>query len=262
MAEPRDLANEIERNARLPAGQTERFAGYGVMGLPFTSGHLLALRRFPASSVGPAYTTVWHRSPEGRWTFYTNVDPLQSCPRYFGSEVSEVKISPITVTWSGPRAFSVCTDDGALFWEVRLGSTVATRSKSTVGRLLPDHLWHRPTVLSMMEPVASRALQVGRVRLHGTTSNGQTFIANPKLLWSIPESRAEIGDLVLDQVGPLREQARIADFWIPQQGIFAIGSASYEPFDPTRHLAVTTIADRQATPEPSIDRIAIGVSAR
>jgi hypothetical protein len=40
----------------------ERFAGYGVMGLPFRSGHYLALRHFPASSIGPGFRAVWHRA--------------------------------------------------------------------------------------------------------------------------------------------------------------------------------------------------------
>jgi hypothetical protein len=35
-----------------------------LMGLPLASGHILAMRRFPASSVGPGYTSVWHRGPE------------------------------------------------------------------------------------------------------------------------------------------------------------------------------------------------------
>jgi hypothetical protein len=49
--EPRDIIREIESNPVLPTGGGDRFAGYGVIGLPFRSGHVLALRGFPASSV-------------------------------------------------------------------------------------------------------------------------------------------------------------------------------------------------------------------
>lgn len=35
----------MEAAASLPAGSEERFIGYGVMGLPFRSGHVLALHR-------------------------------------------------------------------------------------------------------------------------------------------------------------------------------------------------------------------------
>jgi hypothetical protein len=62
--EPRDLVDRLEASPQLPAGSEERFNGYGLMGLPLASGHILAMRRFPASSVGPGYTSVWHRGPE------------------------------------------------------------------------------------------------------------------------------------------------------------------------------------------------------
>lgn len=245
MREPRTEAERVEASARLSAGDQERFAGYGVMGLPFSSGRLLALRRFPASSVGPGFSSVWHWSPDGRWTFYTDVEPLQSCPRYFGNDISETRVTPIDIEWTGPRSLTIRTGDGWLDWHVELGSTLATRAMSRVGALLPDPLWRRPAVLAMMQPVAAHALGVGQVGLCGTVSNGQTFVANPKLLWSIPASWARIGDLVLDGVGPLPKQIRLGDFWLPQRGIFAVGAAYFEPFDPTRHLAIAARPDRR-----------------
>lgn len=51
------LTAEIELRPELPSGGDERFAGFGVMGLPFASGHVLAMRRFPASSIGPVHST-------------------------------------------------------------------------------------------------------------------------------------------------------------------------------------------------------------
>jgi hypothetical protein len=44
--ETRELISNIEEDASLPLGSSERFAGYAVIGLPFRSGHVLALRRF------------------------------------------------------------------------------------------------------------------------------------------------------------------------------------------------------------------------
>jgi len=67
--DPRSIIQGIEQDGSLPAGTGDRFAGYAVIGLPFASGHVLSLRRFPVSSVGPGYTSVWHRDPAGRWTF-------------------------------------------------------------------------------------------------------------------------------------------------------------------------------------------------
>jgi hypothetical protein len=53
------------RTMDLPTGDDERVIGFGVMGLPFASGHYLAYRDFPATSFSPAYKSVWHRVPTG-----------------------------------------------------------------------------------------------------------------------------------------------------------------------------------------------------
>ena len=94
------------------------------MGLPFTSGHILALRRFPASSVGPPFRSVWHRDPSGRWTFFQDVPSVQGCARYFGAAVAEVVAATIEIAWDGPRRFSVTvTGSGRrLDWSLTLTS--------------------------------------------------------------------------------------------------------------------------------------------
>lgn len=241
MSEPRELIEAVERDAKLPSGDDERFSGYGVMGLPFSSGHVLALRRFPVNSVGEGYTSVWHRNPEGAWTFYTTSPPLQSCPRYFGSAVTEAKVTDIQIQWTGPRSFTVEIDEGnELKWDVNVSGTPATRVMNAMGRMLPAPLWRRTAVLSLMEVVASRMLQVGRVRLHGNTPNGQSFVANPHVMWSVPSSNATVAGKDVGPPGRLQDQARIGDFWIPQRGMFVIGSAFFEAFDAAQHLSLVT----------------------
>jgi hypothetical protein len=51
MKEPRDFARSVSQ-FNIPDDIGDRFSGYAVIGLPFSSGHVLALRRFEASSVG------------------------------------------------------------------------------------------------------------------------------------------------------------------------------------------------------------------
>ncbi|MET4094457.1 hypothetical protein [Arthrobacter sp. UYCu712] len=36
---------------------------------------------------------------------------------------------------------------------------------------------------------------------------------------------------------PVTRLMSAGDFWIPQRGIFMIGSSVFEPFDPATHLA-------------------------
>jgi hypothetical protein len=248
MAEPKELVDRLEQGARLPGGNEERFVGYGVMGVPFTSGHLLAMRRWPASSLGEGYTSVWHRNPQGRWIFYTDVPPQLACPRYFGSAIAEAVVRNIEVAWRGPRDFTVSIGDNpSLDWRLSLRETPATRLMNAMGSVLPDPLWRRETVLKPMGKAASLVLRAGRLRLLGQAPNGQRFIVNPMRIWTIQSSTARMGDRDLGEVGPLPVQARLGDFWIPQRGIFAIGRVFFEPLDPARHALTTAISSREAT---------------
>jgi hypothetical protein len=242
MSEPKTLVDRLEQGLSLPDDGLERFSGYGVMGLPFASGHVLGLRRFPASSVGPGYTSVWHRSPDGRWTFYQDVPPEQACARYFGGAISEAVVRDIDVTWSGDRRFTVAMGDPVdLRWEVSLAATPATRLMNALSRALPELLWRSPMFLRGMGRAASLVLLAGRLGLTGRVPNGQSFVANPRQIWSIGSSTASLRGRDFGSIGPLQSQARLGDFWIPQRGIFAIGGAMFEPYDPSRHTLKTSM---------------------
>lgn len=237
--EPRGLIERLEATASLPAGSEERFNGYGVMGLPFRSGHVLAMRRFPASSVGPGYTSVWHRTPDGTWFFYATVAPRQACTRFFGAIATEANETEIELAWAGPFRLHISIPTVAFEWEIIVGTTAATRLMNAVGRLLPNVAWRSSAVLTAMGIVAGPLLGVGRVGLHGKVPNGQRFIANPRVLWAIIDSQARLGGEDFGPAGRVRPQARLGDFWIPQRGMFAIGQAFFDPYDPARHSAET-----------------------
>lgn len=236
--EPREAVQRAEANAQLPSGSDERFAGYGVMGLPFSSGHVLAMRRFPASSVGPGYISVWHRSPDGRWTFWQDVPPEQACPRYFGAAITEALQRDIDVSWTGPRDLSIRVAD-ELDWGVSVASTPVTAAMNTMSSLLPNALWRNGRVLGAMESMAGLALRAGRVGLRGIAPNRQRFIANPLRIWIITRTRAVLRGQDLGPMGPLPQQARLGDFWIPQRGILSVGRAFFEPFDAAAHTSAT-----------------------
>lgn len=221
--EPAELARRAEEHPELPAAACERVSGYGVMGLPFRSGHVLALRRWTASSVGEGFTSIWHRNPAGRWTFYETAPSEIACTRYFGGEVDEVRVVPIAVEWEGPRRLRVSTADGAVEWTIELGSTAITRVMSILGSALPLAAWRSRPVLTAMGRAAGWSLRVGTVKLTGMTSNQQRFDANPLRIWLVTGSHAIVGGEELGPIGPLAEQAHLTDFYIPQRGIFAVG---------------------------------------
>lgn len=237
---PRDAAIAAERITGQPSSTVERFSGYGVMGLPFRSGHVLGMRRFPSSSVGPGYTSVWHRDPDGAWTFYTDTEPLLSCNRYFGSDVNEVRRCAIDISWPEPFLLRVGIP-GELAWECRLVAGVASRAMNAVARWLPPRVWTWTPAVSAIGVTAGLVFRAGRVRLHGRAPNGQMFIANPRILWLVERAEASVGGVALGEIGRLDRQARLGDFWIPQRGLFVIGGASFEAFDASRHRAQATM---------------------
>ncbi len=234
---PRDAVATLTANPRLIDGLDERFTGYGVMGLPFASGHYLALRAFAATSVGPPYQAVWHRSPRGRWEIFTTVAPELSCPRYFGSEAPGRRVPAIDVTWLDDWTLVVTMGD-RLVWRLELGSTPATRTMSAMGGAMPDGAWNSAVVLGPMGPIAAAFLRAGRMRLHGVTPNGPLYKAAPQQVWCVVGGRALLDGADLGDIAPLSTQSHLADFWLPQKGIFFVGRASFTP-DVTRAGVMT-----------------------
>lgn len=238
--EPRDLAELAEIDPDLPSGTEERFSGYGVMGLPFASGDILAFRRFPASSLGYGYTSVWHRSPGGRWTFWSDVAPEESCARFYGKAIHEAVVAPIHLRWTGPRTLHVAVGEGLLDWAIAVQSTAATLAVNAVGAMLGERVWRRPGALRALGAMAGRLLGAGRLTMEGCVPNGQYFTINPLQVWSVGASRAVLRGVRLGPPGPLSPQATLGGFAIPQRGIFALGRAFMEPFDPARHSAAVS----------------------
>jgi hypothetical protein len=233
---PHDAVKAVLDNPVLPDGDDERFAGFGVMGLPFESGHYLALRHFPAASFAPAYLSVWHRDPAGTWTFYATTPAEQSCARYFSSATGNDAVQcDIDVDWVTPWWFRV-TIPGLLVWSVHMQSTFASRLLTTVAGRLPESSWTNRSMLEIISRIAGMTLGAGEIRLSGAAPNGQHFMVAPRKVWAVSASRAILRGEDLGPIGRLKEQARLADFRPPQKGICVIGTGHFENFDETAHI--------------------------
>jgi hypothetical protein len=247
MNEPRDRIQDVEKNPQLPKGDGEILSVYGVESCPFASGDILCSRHVLASSFGPAYTAIWHRDPDGDWHFYQDVPPRQGCARFFGKALADITVLPIETQWDGPRRLRIVAP-GQIEWQMDLSSTLATRAMNLMGSLMPDPLWKNPTVLAAMAPVAGVVLGAGKLRMTGRAPNGQRFIANPLFTWTVSSAKATIGGRNLGVVAPLREQSKLGDFWIPRTGLFAIGRAFFDAFDPEIHSAATSRTEPAESP--------------
>lgn len=235
---PLEAVTAVLQNPTLPTGIDERFVGYGVMGLPFVNGHYLALRHFPAATFAPAYKSVWHRSPDGIWTFYATTPGAQSCARYFSSATPQDAVQcDITVDWVTPWSLFVGIP-GLLEWQLDIRSTLRTRLMSAVGGRLPTGTWTNRGALAVLSRAAGVTLGAGQVRLAGTAPNGQRFMIAPWQMWAVSNSRAVLQSQDLGPVGALPNQAKLASFRPPQRGLFVVGSGHFETFDADRHDAV------------------------
>lgn len=219
----------------LPPGDDERVLGFGVMGLPFVSGHYLAFRDFPTSSFSPGYLSVWHRDPGGKWTFYATTPGPQSCSRYFSSATPLAPaVCDIDVSWPTPWSLSISID-GFLDWHLDIETTPATRLMTAIATRLPAALWNSRAVLGILSRTVGPVLGLGKIRLAGTVPNGQGFRMAPKRVWSVAGSTAAVRGEDLGPIGPLPDQACLGDFRLPQRGICMVGLGRFDPFDPIRH---------------------------
>ena len=224
---PQDAVNIVERDTSTPNGPGDTFFGYGVIGVPFRSGHALALRRFCASSLGPAYTSIWHRDPAGRWTFYSTAAPDRSCARYFGAQVARNVTTPIRLEWTSAWTFEVNVGV-ELAWQVTLRSSPITRLLNWIGPLMPERAWQMPAVLRTASLAADAAFGTGRMNLTGRTPNGYRFVMSPRQLWVIDASTARVCGQHVGPMSPLGQQATLEDMRIPQRGLFAVAAAHLE----------------------------------
>lgn len=230
MRTPQQWAGSVEAHPRLPAGTDERVSGYGVMAVPFSSGHVLGLRRWTANSVSDPFTSIWHRDPAGTWHFYESSQPTFACSRWFGDGTSGSTLSPIELSWTSPTELRIVAP-GLVDWRVRMASSPMTRAMNAMSSMLPMAAWNSAPVLRVMGRMASRTLGSGRLGLTGVTSNGQRFKANPYRIWRVVASTATIHGQDAGVPAPLDDQARLGDFWLPQQGIFAMGRVSMATAD-------------------------------
>lgn len=94
-------ASANAREERLPGH--ERFRGYGIMTLPFDSGHVLGLRVMPENDFAP-FIALWHRTPHGAWSMYVDGShPETFCPRLFGPILADTGAAEIRVRWPDDR---------------------------------------------------------------------------------------------------------------------------------------------------------------
>jgi hypothetical protein len=180
------------------------------------------------TSRGPAYTSVWHRNPAGRWTFFTDVAD-QGCARYFGPALDEVVVAPIRIEWTSARCASVAIDGGRrLTWSLLMRSTPMTRAFNRAAPHLAPILTRYPRLLVALAALARLVWRTGPLRLVGLTPSGAVFSGQPWALWVVSASRACIAGQDTGPNRPLDANLALGDFRIPKRALFAASHAVFE----------------------------------
>jgi hypothetical protein len=231
-----DLASELsslpERRGDAPWPNSEYVRGWGVFGLPFDSGHVLALRVFPENSFSP-YCTVWHRDPAGQWSIYVRGARLDNaCPRYFGSACTYTGFARIDIEWTGPMSLRVTMDEPRLDWTLSAIETPLLAVMNAVSPRLPLWTWRSSALLRAREVLAKYVLHLGDIRLSGTMPSGHVGTLMPARMYFIDESVATLAGRDLGRPAALAVTPRIGEVTLPARGLLAVGQGAWEILAP------------------------------
>lgn len=209
----------------------EHVRGFGVYALPFDSGHVLALRVFPENDFA-SYTTVWHRTPDGRWSIYVDGPRHDTaCPRYYSNAADRVQSANITLSWTEPMELQVRMDDPELLLTVRMEAPLTARILNAIGTRFPFSLWRVPNVASLFARVADTVFGIGDVTLVGTAPNGQRAILMPREMYPIGSAEATLAGEDLGQPITSKTNPTMGNVAFPARPMLAIGEAYFEILD-------------------------------
>ncbi len=202
--------------------------GFGVMAMPFTSGHVLVLRAFPRNTFAP-YRSIWHRTPDGTWMIFVDGAPLENaCPRYFGAAAKESCSARVDLTWTGPMDLEVTAEPPGLRWTMSLTEPAYLRALNAASSRLPDAAWRSPLVLRGMEQMASVMLGMGKVQLAGRVPNGHWATLAPRRMYFVRDAHAELAGLDLGSPVKAATPPTIGALHLPSRPAFAVGRAFFK----------------------------------
>jgi HD-GYP domain-containing protein (c-di-GMP phosphodiesterase class II) len=145
------------------------------LGLPFASGHYLALRCIPSASFAPGCRSVWHRDPAGVWTFYATTPGEQSCSRYFSSATASDAVQcDIDVAWVTPWSLYVQIPE-LLEWHLDIRASTSTRLMTRIAQRLPAAAWTNRLTLGVLGRAGGPVMGAGQIRLLGAVQASLAF---------------------------------------------------------------------------------------
>ena len=213
----------------------EQYRGYGVMALPFDTGHVLALRVMPENDYVP-FEAVWHRTPDGRWSMYVDAPHHEElCPRLFGPSLERFGPADISVSRPDRSTLEVRMERPRLHWTIHVRDTLFTRLVNCVLPRIPGFLFGRRPILALVRTAARTMLGLGEMDLAGELPGGQRVAVRPRRIRLVSDSRAVLEGLDLGRPTVAEESPRTGSFRWPARGVLADGEIRVAVDDPTAH---------------------------
>lgn len=213
----------------------EHYRGYGVMVLPFSSGHLLGLRVFPENDFAP-YRSVWHRTPAGDWSIYNDGPSLQTtCPRWWGPALRHTELAPIELTWTGPNELRVEMEAPRLGWTMSMTAPPLLRLLNALSAALPLWTWKPAPLRRMRAWLARRFLGMGDLRFAFVTPSRQDAYIMAERIYFIESSEAAWEGQNLGHPVRLEANPTIGGIPLPIRPTFVIGQAHGRILDPEEY---------------------------
>lgn len=250
------LASELEhiepRVVSSPWPGHEHVRGFAVMALPLSSGHVLGLRVWPENDFAP-YVSVWHRTPRGDWSMFSDGPLLEAtCQRFWGPAVREARLARIHLSWTGPNELRVEMENPFLVWTMSMTAPPLLRVMNAVSGLLPLWSWKPVPLVRMRQWMASRLLGMGDIRLSFETPSGQDAVIMPERIFFIDASKAVLDGQDLGEPVRLAENPTMGGIPMPARPTFAIGGAHMRIRDHEEYLRTRANARLKARKKGAI----------
>ena len=151
---PQDTVAAMLANPVLPPGDDERFVGFGIMGLPFSNGHYLAMRQIPGDDLrAPVRVGVASRPVVQLDVLCHDARTAELRPvLQLGDPERRRAVRYRRQPGSGPSSMHV-EIPGLLHWTVELQTSPATRLMGMIGGRLSESAWTDPTAPASAGPL-------------------------------------------------------------------------------------------------------------
>lgn len=203
----------------------EHAYGYGMMVMPFSSGHLLGFRVFPQNDFAP-YKSLWHCDPDGRWSIFNDGPSLKTtCPRWWGPALKHKSVDPFSLQWTGEKQILIEMASTQIRWQMELSTTPLLNVLNTINAAMPRWKWMYPFMKKMHQEVAKKRLGMGSINFSFQTPSGMSACILPEEIYGAKDAKATYKGNDLGEPTNLGENPTIGKVALPKRPAFMIGHA-------------------------------------